>query len=275
MSHSSRTHFTSLPSVAELNKIIEQEQYRNVPADKKHIHFVNHEVAIELLRTYNLSTDYFTQDWTWQQIADNDVISQINLIGNELLEKLLAETEHKPIFDQVYDYLAEDDQPEKSDIIFVFGAKTPARIEKAVELYHEGLAPKMMLSGGSPFYDQQTLSEAEKYRDIAIQKGVDPKDIILETTSITIPDNVGASLNQLKANNISINSWILINSPYSQRRGYGVFQKHTESYVKLYRVNCTTSAPYRRDQWFKNPDGIKVVFNELVKLKFTVIFNTA
>lgn len=275
MSQDIRTHFTSLPSVAELNKIIAQEQYRSVPTDKTTTHFVDHQVAIDLLNTYHLPTDYFTKDWTWQQIAENDMITQINAIGNKLLENLLADTTHWPIFDQVYDYLAEDDQPEKSDIIFVFGAKTPARIEKAVELYHQGLAPQMMLSGGNPFYDQQTLSEAEKYRDIAIQKGVDPKNIILETTSITIPDNVGASLNQLKANNISIKSWILVNSPYSQRRGYGVFQKHTESFVKLYRVNCATSVPYSREQWFKNPDGIKVVFNELVKLKFTVIFNTA
>lgn len=270
-----RTHFTSLPSVAELNKIIAQEQPRIVPTDKTTTHFVDHRVAIDLLNTYHLPTDYFTKDWTWKQIADNDIISEINAIGNKLLEKILWDNQRRPVFDRVYDYLSEEDQPQSSDVIFVFGAKTPTRIEKAIELYHQGLAPKMMLSGGNPFYNQNPISEAEKYRDIAIQKGVPAENIITETISITLPDNVGASLNQLKANNIAINSWILVNSPYSQRRGYGVFQKHTETGTKIYRVNSKTSAIYSREQWFKNPDGIKVIFNELVKLKFTVIFNTA
>ncbi len=270
-----RTHFTSLPSVAELQKIMEQEQTRIVPQSKMATHFVNPQAAIDLLKTFHLPTDYFTGSWTWEQIAHQDLIAQINDIGNQLLSKVLETSQHLPVFDQVYDYLAEEDLPQTSDLIFVFGAKTPARVEKAIELYHKGYAPRMMLSGGNPFYDQQSISEAERYRDIAIKNGVKPNDIIVETSSITLPDNVGASLNQLKATNIAIKSWILINSPYSQRRGYGIFQKHTEDDVQLYRVNCPTAQIYSRDQWFRNPEGIKVVFNELVKLKLTITFNTA
>lgn len=270
-----RTHFTSLPSVTELKKIIAREQTRVVPQDKTDTHFVNLKIAIELLNAFDLPTDYFTRNWTWEQIDNQNLITQINDVGTQLLSKVLETSQHLPVFDQVYDYLAEEDTPQTSDLIFVFGAKTPARIEKAIELYHKGFAPQIMVSGGNPFYDQQSISEAEKYRDIAIQKGVKPNDIILETSSITVPDNVGASLNQLKASNISIKSWILVNSPYSQRRGYAVFQKHTETDVQLYRVNCPTAQVYSREQWFKNAEGIKVVFNELVKLKLTVIFNTA
>ncbi len=275
MKQSSRTHFTSLPSVAELEKIMEREQTRIIPKNKADLHFVDTQVAVELLKAMNLPTDYFTGNWTWEQIANQDLITQVNEVGNQLLTKILETPQHLPVFDQAYDYLAEEDTPQTSDLIFVFGAKTPARIEKAIELYHKGFAPRMILSGGNPFYNQQSISEAEKYRDIAIQNGVPPNNIILETSSITLPDNVGASLNQLKAANIAIKSWILVNSPYSQRRGYGIFQKHTADEIKIYRVNCPTSQMYSREQWFKNPEGIKVIFNELVKLKLTIIFNTA
>lgn len=270
-----RTHFTSLPSVGELKKIIEKEQARTVPKSKANTHFVDMQVAVDLLDTFHLPTDYFTGNWTWEQLAHQDIITQINSIGNQLVTKILETSQHLLAFDRTYDYLAEEDTPQSSDLIFVFGAKTPARIEKAIELYHKGFAPRMMLSGGNPFYNQQSISEAEKYRDIAIQNGVPPNDIILETSSITLPDNVGASLNQLKAAKIAIKSWILVNSPYSQRRGYGIFQKHTTDKVRIYRVNCPTAQMYSREQWFKNTEGIKVIFNELVKLKLTIIFNTA
>ena len=44
------------------------------------------------------------------------------------------------VLNATYDYLSEEDIPEKSDLIFVFGSKTPLRIDKAVELYNQGVS---------------------------------------------------------------------------------------------------------------------------------------
>ncbi|MBP7057188.1 YdcF family protein [Candidatus Gracilibacteria bacterium] len=271
--HSARTHFTSLPTLAELQRIMEIETPRVVPPTKQNLHFIDCSAAIALMQTFDLPTDYFTTNYVATDLESKQLIAAVNALGNQFLEKVLATDKHLAVFDQAYDYLAEEDIPTPSDLIFVFGAKTPARIEKAIELYHQGLAPTLMLSGGNPIYGQQAQSEAEQYADLAIKAGVRTTDIILETTSITIPDNVGTSLPQLKKANFPLQKLILVNSPYSQRRGYSVFQKHTMN-VSIERVNCTTAPTYAREHWYKHAEGIKVVFNELVKLKLGVILNT-
>lgn len=271
--HSKRTHFTSLPTLAELQRIMEIEHHRVVPKAKYSTHYADFTAAIDLMKAFDLPTDYFTTEYTEKDLEDKQLLAEVNTLGNQFLEKILNTAEHLSAFDQAYDYLAEEDTPEQADLIFVFGAKTTARIEKAVELYHQGLAHTLMLSGGNPIYGQQALSEAEQYAELAIKAGIKRSDIILEKTSITIPDNVGTSLHQLQEAHFPLTKVILVNSPYSQRRGYCVFQKHTTA-VNIQRVNCATTHTYARDQWYKHPDGIKVIFNELVKLKLGVILNT-
>jgi uncharacterized SAM-binding protein YcdF (DUF218 family) len=271
--HSERHNFTSLPSLAELKRIMEIEHLRIVPQEKQDTHYADFTAAINLMKTFDLSTSYFTTEYTEKDLEDKQLLAEVNTLGNQFLEKVLTSEGHLPVFDQAYDYLAEEDTPQQADLIFVFGAKTTARIEKAVELYHQNLAPRMMLSGGNPIYGQQATSEAEAYAQLAIKAGVKPSAIILEKTSITIPDNVGTSLHQLQEAHFPLTKIILVNSPYSQRRGYSVFQKHTTA-VNIQRVNCATTHTYARDQWYKHPDGIKVIFNELVKLKLGVILNT-
>lgn len=251
------------------------ENYRPVPSYKNETHFTNFEPAIHLFQALDLPTDYFQQDWQWSDLEHKDLIAQINEIGNLFLSKVLQSPPPRTLLNQAYDYLAEEDAPEPAELIFVFGAKTPARVEKAIELYQQGLAPKLMFSGGNAVYHQQEYSEAETYRDIAIQAGVKESDIILETKSITLPDNVRTSLNYLDQNNFPLKKLILVNSPYCQRRGWCVFKKYTLHDIAITRINCTTGDTYSREQWFKHPEGIKVVFNELVKIKLSHILNTA
>lgn len=63
-------------------------------------------------------------------------------------------------------------------------------------------------------------TDAETLAKFAIKHGIQEEDIILEKTSVTVPDNVKASLNLLESLNIPHHSFILINSPFSQRRGF-------------------------------------------------------
>lgn len=270
-----RTHFTALPSLAELKKIMAAETIRDIPKTKETAHYADFSLARALLRHFQLPDLYFDQNLTFSDLEKDDLLEVINTTANELLEKILSSPPEIALYNAIYDYLAEEDSPQPSELIFVFGAKTPARIEKAIELYQEGLAPKMLLSGGNPFYAQSHISEAEQYQKIAISRGVRAEDIIIEPKSITIPDNLGASFKLLASRGQEVKSFILINSPYAQRRGWCVFKKHTLEEVKLYRVNSSTADQFTRANWFKNPDGAKVVFNELVKLKLTVILNTA
>jgi uncharacterized SAM-binding protein YcdF (DUF218 family) len=96
-----------------------------------------------------------------------------------------------------------------------------------------------MISGKGPNFEKnKSLTEAEEYAEIALQNDVLKQDLILEKQAITMVDNAKRSLNLLEEKNIPYKSIILINSPFSQRRGYAAFQKYTDDNIKLIRVNC-------------------------------------
>ncbi len=271
-----RTDNTLLPDSAELTKVLETEVDRPVPTNKIGVHYPEFTTVIDLFTHFGLDTGVFTDD--------SINIHQAVTIGRELLDKaviLMVETPPTQnslrLFDAAYDYLAEEDDPKPSDIIFTFGAKTPLRAEKAVELYQEGLGRLVMASGGNPIYNSETDSQPEalRYRDIYIKGGVPEDTIILEDKAITVPDNVRRSLNLLDQLQVGFNSLILVNSPYSQRRGWAIFKKHLPDEIKLYRVNSSTGEPFQKENWYKQENTLRVVLNEFLKMRASVVYNTA
>ena len=58
------------------------------------------------------------------------------------------------LMQKITEYLGQEDKLEKGDYIFVFGGKNVGRIQKAIELWKEGWAPKIWISGGHPIYQE-------------------------------------------------------------------------------------------------------------------------
>lgn len=270
-----RKSHIELPAGDEIMHISDAEEKRPPHLDKQNIHYPDFDTIRELYRRYSLDTTIFdNSDLTAQHILE---------VGGKLLDELvLMLLDKKPskvevqLFKRAYNYLSEEDKPVQSDYIFVFGARTPLRIQKAIDLYRKGLARKIIISGRGPFYGKtEGMTEAERYAGIALKQAVPQKALVIENGSITIPDNVRRTLNMMDAKDMGYKSFVLVNSPYTQRRGWCVWKKHTSDEVKLYRVNCNTRSSLSRDNWFKNEDGLRVVLGEFVKLRNTIAFNDA
>ncbi|NOY35482.1 MAG: YdcF family protein [bacterium] len=197
------------------------------------------------------------------------------LIGN-ILGAQDDQTKQK-LFNDLYDYLSEEDTLEEADLIFVFGAKQTFRTEKAVDLYKKGYATKILVSGRSPSYENNNAApEAEMFASFAIEHGVPKEDIIIEKESITMPDNVKRSLNLLETENIPHGSIILVNSAFSQRRGWVHFSKLSNVGTKLIRANVDkVSDMFSRDGWYKNETGTKVIVKEFFGLRMSEVLNTS
>ena len=270
-----RTDNTRLPGHDELSEILEREEYRAVAAGKEDIHYPEFSTIIALLGRLDLAPDLFTKDV--------ETIHQAVAQGDSLLGKMVGKlTIHEPdgqmrnLLDDCYDYLAEEDVPQPSDLIFVFGGKTPSRPEVAAKLYQRGLAAEIWMSGGNAIYAQNLLrTEADIYCDIAVVNGVPKTAISIERRSITVPDNVRASLNLLDKMGRDIKSFIIVNSPYTQRRGWVIFKKHLPDNVAIYRVNCSTKAEFSRENWYKQENTLRIVLNEFMKMRASVVYNTA
>ncbi len=267
---------SSLPTGSELAAILEREATREIPSDRKSTHFVDFSTCDALLAV--LGIEMRLSD----PVPEPPQLDELIRRGDELVEQIVdrlvkrhQEPEVAQSCNNVYDYLSQTDPVQAADLLLVFGAKTPLRIEHAVNLYKQGLAPRILVSGHAPLTSEEIVSEAERYRDYALAQGVPAEAVLLENTSITIPDNVRCSLNLLDERGEQPSSIILVNSPYVQRRGYAHTQKYIWSKTKIIRQNCGTAEKYQQDRWYTSIEGIKVIMNEFIKLKIAVALNTA
>src|SRR5215213_9991235 len=81
---------------------------------------------------------------------------------------------------------------QKSDCIFVLGSHDLRVADRGAELYLEGWAPVLIFSGGLGNVTKGiwTETEAEKFANIAMKRGVSEKAIIIENKSTNTGENI-------------------------------------------------------------------------------------
>lgn len=271
---SNRTSNVELPSGTEIKLIAAAEMQRPHSPGKDGVRYVEFGSIAALCSSLNIETSFFELETR----SPEEILYAGNRLLDELVFALSVESPRSEIIDHLdecYRYLSASDKPMPSDAIFVFGSTTPLRIESAIDLYNRGLAPKLLISGRGPFYGKtEDVTEAKKYAELAIIAGVPQSDIILEEESITLVDNIRRSLNILDSLDIKLNSVIIVNSPYTQRRGWCMWRKYLPDSAKLYRVNSETGPNFKPNTWYLNESGIRVVLGEFIKLRNGVAFDS-
>ncbi len=269
-----RTGPTQLPTNQEISDILQIEGKRK---PRKKEHFVDFTSVNNWLKACDIVTDFFDKEYLSIDLMSDAEVSRIK---NETIEATLRkqlEPNFQNIVQQVTKYLGEEDSLEKADIIFVYGSPFLYRIEKAVELYNQGLAPKILCTGKGPHYKNDKLpAEAELSAKRALELGVPQEAIIIEPESITIADNVKRGLNKLEELNIPHKKIIQIMAWYAQRRAWASMQKLSDPDTHIIRINSAVFTPeVQENTWFTNQKGIELVFNEFIKLKISRILETA
>jgi uncharacterized SAM-binding protein YcdF (DUF218 family) len=265
---------STLPDNNELSSILNTEATRTIPQANIKLHFPTFLLFEEVLKHFDVSTDILNDN----NLDIHQVVSRGSSLLATLVPRILADNSLQTIalLDKIYDYLSEQDTPRKSDILFVFGSRTPLRANKAAQIYHRQLVEKIVVSGGNPIYHSgDTETEAAQYREILTEAGVPGNAIITEENSITVPDNVRRSLNLLEQLSLLPRSIIVVNSPYAQRRGWAILKKHLTPDVAIYRVNSECADEYKRENWYKQEKTLRIVLNEFIKMRASVVYNTA
>jgi uncharacterized SAM-binding protein YcdF (DUF218 family) len=118
---------------------------------------------------------------------------------------------------------AEDDDRRHSQAIIVLGAAQfdgrpsevfRARLDHAADLYHDGVAPTVVVTGGKQQGDRFT--EAQSGADYLAGKGIDQKDILRETTGKSSWESLAASARFLKQ--AGIRRVVLVSDPFHSLR---------------------------------------------------------
>lgn len=128
----------------------------------------------------------------------------------------------------LWDYHHMNHKLEKSDCILALGSHDLRVADRAAELYLEGWAPMVVMSGGLGNLTQGmwTEPEADKFAAIAIKKGVPADAILIENRSTNTGENILFSAKLLKEKGLDPHSFIVVQKPYMERRSYATFKKH-------------------------------------------------
>jgi uncharacterized SAM-binding protein YcdF (DUF218 family) len=129
---------------------------------------------------------------------------------------------------KLWDYHLLHHQLEKADCILALGSHDLRVADRAAELYLEGWAPLLVMSGGLGNVTKGiwTETEADKFARIAQEKGVPPEAILIENQSTNTGENILFTQKLLAEKGLSPQSFIVVQKPYMERRSYATFKKH-------------------------------------------------
>jgi vancomycin permeability regulator SanA len=151
------------------------------------------------------------------------------------------------------------DTKQKSDVILVLGARSyisgsynpclEARVKHAVELYKDQYAPMLLVSGGNDKEDN--ANEAETMKKIAIENGVEPRDIVLEKSASSTYENFLFAKKKLPENS----SVIVVSEPFHMTRASLVARKLQYRYTlsPASFSPCWQPAKYTTKYFLKEP----------------------
>lgn len=159
-------------------------------------------------------------------------------------------------------YLAPQDTPASADaIIVVSGGQTQTRAKRGIELYKQGLAPKIAFSGAAL---DDGPSNAREMANLARRSGVPERDIIVDESARTTYQN---AVNTKQLLGPTTQKILLVTSPYHQRRTLLTFREVFGSGTEF--INAPSfDNEWSRRTWWASPFGVFITGSELVKIGY-------
>ena len=117
--------------------------------------------------------------------------------------------------------------PAPADCIIGLGTNDPRVGERAADLYLEGLAPRLVFTGGVSGWTQglYQTSEAQAFAQAALKKGVPQEAILMEEKATHTGENIRCSKALLQSRNLPCRRLILVQKPYMERRTYATCKR--------------------------------------------------
>lgn len=162
-------------------------------------------------------------------------------------------------------FLSPQDALEKSDVIIaISGGETRQRVAEAVQLYQDGWAPLMIMSGAAR---DDGPSNALTMQNIAIAAGVPKADILIEESATTTALNATFVRNIIKDNKFT--KVILVTSPYHQRRASLAFAKALAGLPVKIINHSSTDSIWRKNGWWWDEWARSLTWSEIQKTIYT------
>jgi uncharacterized SAM-binding protein YcdF (DUF218 family) len=122
----------------------------------------------------------------------------------------------------IWDYHCLKRPVEPAEMILILGSHDLRVGDRAAELYHAGMAPLLLFTGGYGNWTDGVFEkpEAELISERAMECGVPAEAILKEPNATNTGENIRNSKALLKEKGIQIEKAIAIQKPYMERRAY-------------------------------------------------------
>ena len=128
--------------------------------------------------------------------------------------------DYLPYLQILWDYLCLHRKPEKASCILGFGSFDENVARRSAQLYLQGYAPIIIFTGGLGrcTTGRFTITEAERFGNLAMELGVPQKDILLEDKSTNTKENIAFTRALMEEKGIPCDHVLGVHKPYMERR---------------------------------------------------------
>ena len=171
----------------------------------------------------------------------------------------------------IWDYLCLGQEPQKADCIVGFGNFNTDIARRAAELYHQGLAPKILFTGGLGRNTEGLLPEPEavRFAKVAMACGVPAKDILIEDRSTNTKENIEFTRAMLEKEGISTDHILGVHQPFMERRikaAMGVYWPELNFSVTSPQVTIPEYLARAKEQGITEQASVSVIVGDFQRM---------
>ena len=177
-----------------------------------------------------------------------------------------------PPLQVIWDYLCLHQAPTKADCIVGFGNFNTDIARWAAELYHAGIAPKILFTGGLGRNTQGLLPEPEavRFARVAMECGVPECDIIIEDKSTNTKENILFTRAKLEELGIPCDHILGVHQPFMERRitaAMGVYWPDLNFSVTSPRVTIPEYLDRAKSQGVSENASVSVIVGDFQRME--------
>ena len=182
--------------------------------------------------------------------------------------------------EEITQYIFVEDDPEKTDIIWIPGNGYPQNAERAAELYKQGFAPYILPSGRystvvghfagvqekKDRYNKKYQTEWEFLKDVLVKNGVDESAILKEDQATYTWENAFNSRQVTDKMGLVIHKAILCCRNVHARRSKMYYHKAFPK-AKIF-VSPSEIEAITKENWYTTKEGVDTVNGELSRILY-------
>ena len=168
--------------------------------------------------------------------------------------------------DFISDFMFASTEVEPADVILVPGGSHRQLMEAAADLYHQGLAPMILPSGGKNSKLVDHDSEWQFLKDVAISLGVPAVAILREDKAKHTFENASLSRHVLEKQGLTIKKAILVCKTFHARRALLTYGYCFPPGVEFFVRPVVDQRGITKDNWYLSRESSRVVMEEVWKI---------